>query len=606
MLLKLICPNLRYQRKHMYNIKINGTELSVPEDYTIYKAAHENSFEIPTLCYHKALLPYGACRVCLVEINNRGRKQLVASCTHPVSEGLEVETDTELVKETRSIIFELLLSRAGDIPAIKELAAKYGITGTALPSKNDDCIMCGLCVRVCGEIVGRDTTCFSSRGKDRKVATPYKQLSDVCIGCGACAFVCPTGAVDPQDYIDRQIEQIPNDFNCGLDSRTAVHLPFPQAVPNKPILDRDNCIYYQTGGCKTCESICQAKAISYDKEDEFVKEKVGAIVLATGYKLMDPKRYEEYGYGSYPDVVTSLEFERLVSSSGPTTGELVRPSDGKVPKTVVFIQCVGSRDSNIGVPYCSGICCMYTAKHTLLYKHKVPDGQAYVFYIDVRANGKNYEQFVRKVSDEKKALYLRGRVSKVYPMKESLMVKGADTLSGAQVEIQADMVVLATAVEAGDNADKLAQTFKVSYDEFNFLSEAHPKLRPVETNTAGIFLAGTCQGPKDIPETVAQASGAASKVLGIISHNELEREPTIGIVNESLCNGCFDCQRVCPFNAIETKEIKNRDGALIKLTANINTGLCQGCGTCSATCRSGCIEVEGFTDSQLVAQILSG
>jgi heterodisulfide reductase subunit A len=260
--------------------------VNVPDNATVLQAAKEAGIEIPTLCHHKALSPYGACRICLVEVASGGRRKLVASCAYPAEEGMEVFTDSDLVKDTRKVVLELLLSRSYDEPLIRELAARYGVTDTNLKKRHDKCIMCGLCVRVCHEVVGRSATCFVARGHEREVSTPYKELSDVCIGCGACALVCPTDAVDPRDYCGRELEIIPNEFNCGIDGRTAIHLPFPQAVPNKPVLDRENCIYYQTGGCKACATVCQAKAIDYDREDEFVTEKVGAIILATGYELV--------------------------------------------------------------------------------------------------------------------------------------------------------------------------------------------------------------------------------------------------------------------------------------------------------------------------------
>jgi coenzyme F420-reducing hydrogenase delta subunit/ferredoxin len=588
----------------MLQLTIDDRQVSVPEEYTLYQAALELGLEIPTLCFHKALIPYGACRVCLVEIESGGRSQLVASCAYPVQEGLVVRTDTPLIDETRKVIMELLLARAPNVPVIKELAARYGVTDTLLKKKDDKCIMCGLCVRVCHEVVGRAATCFSSRGYEREVLTPYKQVSDVCIGCGACSLVCPTDAVDPEDYCGRELEDIPNEFNCGLDSRTAIHLPFPQAVPNKPILDRDNCIYYQTGGCQACGTVCQADAISYDKEDEFVTEKVGAVIMATGYELVNPAAYEEYGYGRYPDVITSLEFERMVSASGPTGGNVRRPSDGEEPKTVVFVQCVGSREEvEPHKPYCSNVCCMYTAKHTMLMHHKVHDAKIFVFFMDIRSSGKNYEQFVRRVSKEKIASYLRGRVSKVFPKHGKLIVRGADTLSESQVEIEADMVVLAAAVQPSSGITELAQKFRVGYDEHGFLMEAHPKLKPVETNTAGLFLAGMCHSPRDIPESVSQASGAAAKALGLINFDEYLRDPTVARVNTDTCNACFECENVCAYKAITQGELRNHKGEFIKKIADINEGLCQGCGACAVTCRSNSIEVAGFTDEQLYGEI---
>ncbi|KKK88462.1 hypothetical protein LCGC14_2742940, partial [marine sediment metagenome] len=292
-----------------------------------------------------------------------------------------------------------------------------------------------------------------------------------------------------------------------------------------------------------------------------------------------------------------------LSASGPTTGEIRRPSDGKVPKEVVWIQCVGSRDEAKGVPYCSKICCMYTAKHTILYKHKVHDGQAFVFYMDIRSGGKNYEQFVRKVMKEHTATYLRGRVAKVFPRGDKLIVRGADTLSGGQVEIAAEMVVLAPALLPSTGVQSLAQTLRIGYDQNGFLTEAHPKLRPVETNTAGIFLAGACHSPQDIPDSVSQASAAASKALGLVSHTSLTREPTIGVVDEQTCNGCFECEPVCAYGAIARKELRRRNNELIAVVAEINQGLCQGCGACAVTCRSKSIEVQGYRDDQLYAAI---
>jgi len=422
---------------------------------------------------------------------------------------------------------------------------------------------------------------------------------ELCTGCGVCWNKCPT-------------KRIPSEFECGLGERTAIYVPFPQAVPNVPVIDRSACLYYTKGRCRICEKSCPTGAIRFDQEDEIVTEKVGAIILAIGYKLYSiakrsgDDRYEgygEYGYGRYEDVVDGLQFERLLSSGGPTGGELKRPSDGKVPKEVVFIQCVGSRHDSKGIEYCSKICCMYTAKHAMLYKHKVPDGQAYIFYMDIRAPGKGYEEFVRRAVEEDGAVYLRGRVSRIYREDGKLIVYGADTLSGTKVEIAADMVVLATAVQAQEDADRLARMLGVPYDEHMFYSEAHPKLRPVETNTAGVLLAGACQGPKDIPESVAQASAAASKVLAIFSADEMEREPTVASVNEDTCVACFYCKRVCPYNAISEKEIRDRDGRLKKIVAEVNSGLCTGCGLCVATCPSKSMELEGFTDEQLYAQI---
>ena len=420
----------------------------------------------------------------------------------------------------------------------------------------------------------------------------------LCTGCGICAQKCAT-------------KKIPSEFNAGLGNRTAIYVPFPQAVPNKPVIDKAHCTYFRTGKCKVCERFCEKKAIRFEQEDELIEVPVGAVVV-TGYDLKQTDFFPEYGYGKYKDVVNGLQFERLASASGPTLGAIKRPSDGKTPETIVFIACAGSRDPAKGINYCSKICCMYTAKHAMLYKHKVHSGKAYVFYMDIRAGGKMYEEFVRRAIEEDEVHYVRGRVSKIYERDGKLIVKGVDTLLNSRpVEIQADMVVLATAMVAHKDAEELAQKLKVSYDGDHFLSEAHPKLRPVEMNTAGVFVAGACQAPKDIPETVAQASGAASKVTGLFSKDELQREPVVAKVNRcapplfSTCIGCFLCESACAYQAIEREEIRGRDGKLIKTVARINEGVCQGCGTCVALCRSKSIDLQGFTNEQIFAELLA-
>lgn len=445
------------------------------------------------------------------------------------------------------------------------------------------------------EVEGLDGFIGNFKVKIRKKSKSIDEKA--CTGCGLCTTKCPT-------------KKIPSEFEQGLGFRPAIYVPFPQAVPNKPVIDKINCQYYTKGKCKVCEKVCPTKAIRFDQPDEIIDVEVGAIVLATGFDIKRTNFFPEYGYGKYKDVIDGLQFERLASASGPTLGEIRRPSDGKVPQKVVFVACAGSRDSAKGIEYCSKICCMYTAKHAMLYKHKVHQGTPYVFYMDIRAGGKMYEEFVRRAIEQDEAKYIRGRVSKIYEENGKLIVVGADTLMGGQqVTIEADLVVLATAGVANSGAESLAQTLHVSYDAHKFFAEAHPKLRPVETNTAGIFLAGACQAPKDIPESVAAASGAAVKVAALFSQDELTRDPLVAFVNRtappvySSCVGCFLCQTVCPYNAIEKEEIKTRDGKVIKTLAKINEGLCQGCGTCVAFCRVKAIDIKGYTNYQVYAEV---
>ena len=433
-----------------------------------------------------------------------------------------------------------------------------------------------------------------------KIRKKSKSLDEkLCTGCGMCTTKCP-------------VKKIPSEFNEGLGKRTAIYVPFPQAVPNKPVIDRKNCTYYIKGKCKVCEIVCPTGAIRFDQEDEIVEKEIGAIVIATGFTVKQPDFFPEYGYGKYADVITGLQFERLASASGPTLGEIRRPSDGKVPEKIVFLACAGSRDPAKGIPYCSKICCMYIAKHAMLYQHKVHDGKSYVFYMDIRAGGKQYEEFVRRAIEDDGVNYIRGRVSKIYEKNGKLIVSGVDTLLNAMpVEIEADMVVLATAGVANEGAEELAQKLHISYDPYKFFAEAHPKLKPVETNTAGIFLAGACQAPRDIPESVAMASGAAVKVAGLFSQDELTREPIIAVVNRqaapvySSCVGCFLCVSACPYQAIEKEEIKNRSGEVIKSVAKVNPGLCQGCGTCVAFCRTKSIDIQGYTHEQMYTEVMA-
>jgi len=327
---------------------------------------------------------------------------------------------------------------------------------------------------------------------------------DICTGCGMCQEKCP--------------KRVVSEFERGMGRRKAIYTLSPQAVPNKPVIDAENCIYFVRGKCRVCEKVCPVGAIDFEQEEVIVEERVGAVIVATGYDLFPKDGLGQYGYGRIPDVIDGLAFERLLSASGPTAGQVKRPSDGKVPKEVVFVQCAGSRDPELGVPYCSKVCCMYTAKHAMLYKHRVHDGQAYVFYIDIRAAGKGYEEFVKRAMEEDRVLYLRvSKVSKIFQDDGKVMVWGADTLSGRPVEVAADLVVLATATVPQAGARELGQMLGIETDEFGFYTENDGNMRPLETVRPGIFLAGADSGPKDIPETVAQGSGAAAKVLSLFA-----------------------------------------------------------------------------------------
>lgn len=427
----------------------------------------------------------------------------------------------------------------------------------------------------------QDVSGYVGNFKVKILKKPTYVDPDKCTLCDECTQVCPV--------------VVPNEFDVELTGRRAVYIPFPQAIPATYTLDIKACPGLLPIACGKCADVCKPKAIDYDMQPEILEEEIGTIIVATGYDLLDKEEMAEYGYGKYADVLDGLQFERLLSASGPTRGEVLRPSDHKVPKEVVFIQCSGSRDPELYCAYCSKICCMYTAKHAMLYKHKVHDGQAYIFYIDIRSGGKGYEEFVQRTLEEDNTLYLRGKVSKVFEEKGKIKVRGVDTLTGKEVEIDADMVVLAQAMRPSKGAEELAKKLKVAVDKDGFLSEAHPKLKPVESVTAGMFFAGAAQAPKDIPEAVAQASGAAAKSITILSQEQLYHSPTVAKVSPNLCTGCGMCVDVCPYEAISLQNKK----------AEVNEVLCEGCGTCQATCLRAAIQVKNLTPLQVHEMIVA-
>ena len=401
---------------------------------------------------------------------------------------------------------------------------------------------------------------------------------------------------------------MPNAFNLGLDTRRAIYIPFAQAVPKVATIDPDYCNMLKNGKCGVCAKVCTAGAINYQQQDEIIEREYGAIVVATGYNPIKLDNFEEYAYSQSPDVVTSLEFERLTNAAGPTSGTLLRPSDGKHPHTIVFVQCVGSRDtSGCGKPYCSKICCMYTAKHAMLTREKYPDTEVYVFYIDVRTPGKNFDEFYRRAVEEYGVHYIKGMVGKVTPRADGkLSVQASDLLANEQLHIDADLVVLAAAIEPDKTARSLGTMLTASMDTNDFFTEAHPKLRPVESPTAGIFLSGVCQGPKDIPETVSQAGAAAAKVIGLLAKNKLTCNPCVAHSDEWMCNGCSSCEKVCPYGAItyQEKEFRMPDRTVaIRRVASVNEAVCQGCGACTVACPSGAMDLKGFSNRQIMAEV---
>ena len=417
-----------------------------------------------------------------------------------------------------------------------------------------------------------------------------------CTGCGLCTEKCPQ-------------KKVPNDFNLGMDMKRAIYIPFAQAVPKVATIEADYCNMLKNGKCGVCAKVCTAGAIDYKQQDEIIEEKYGAIVVATGFNPISMEKFDEFAYNQSKDVITSLEFERLTNAAGPTAGKLLRPSDGKHPETIVFVQCVGSRCdacSEKGKEYCSKICCMYTAKHAMLTRDKYPDTDVYVFYIDVRTPGKNFDEFYRRAVEEYGVHYIKGMVGKILPEGDKLKVRASDLIENKQINIDADLVVLAAAIEPDKSARPLATMLTASMDTNDFFTEAHPKLRPVESPTAGVFLSGACQGPKDIPETVSQAGAAASKVIGLLAKDKLLGNPCVAGSDEMMCNGCSSCERVCPYGAISylDKEFRMPDRTTkVRRVAQVNEAVCQGCGACTVACPSGAMDLKGFKNNQILAEV---
>ena len=528
----------------MIKLTINGTVGEFPEGKTLLECIESTGLKIPTLCHHKALAPYGACRLCLVEIGRNGKSTIQTSCTYPALDGLVVQTESARVVKARKNMIELLWALCPDSKVIQNIAEEYGVKETRLRKKNEDCFLCGLCVRMCEERMGIKAISFVNRGSKRKIIPPFDVQSDVCQTCGACAFICPTERIKLKEISKHEIIPIKDEYNERLSQRSAAYIPYPQAVPNKATIDERYCVQKLKGECKICAEVCEADAIDYEQEEKKINLNVGAAVLSPGFDLFDAKIKEDLGYGQYQNVVTSIEFERILSSTGPYLGHVLRPGDQKEPKKIGFIQCVGSRDCERD--YCSSVCCMYATKEAIIAKeHAGADLECDIFIMDMRAFSKGFDEYYEKAK-KLGVNYIRCRppVIEEIPDTKNLVIPYVDE-NDQKVSREYDLVVLSIGIVPPESVEEISQKFGIELNEFNFCKT--DPFRPVESTREGVYVSGPFTEPKDIPETIMQASGASSKVLSLLKEKKgslitiKEFPPEIDIKGQEPRIGVFVC-----------------------------------------------------------------
>lgn len=498
-------------------VTLDGRTAEVARGATILDAARQMAVAIPTLCHYRGLSPYGACRVCVVEIDAAGGPRLVAACTHPVEDGLVVRTDTDAVRESRNTVLELLLAQAPESEELAGIAAGLGVRSTPFePAAKGKCVLCGLCVSACGDLMGRGAIGLYGRGGRRAVSTAFGEPTDQCQACGACAFVCPAGAIDLSTITSRRVKPHVTAFDKHLTARPCIDLAHPQASPRVPAIDRESCVHFTTGECGLCEKVCQAGAIDYGQPEETVRLEVGAVVLTPGFEAFDARRRGEFGFGFAANVLTNVQFERLLSASGPTGGHVLRPSDGRPPARLAFIQCVGSRDTGCDNDYCSSVCCMAATKEAILAKEHVPGLDVTVFFLDLRAFGKDFDRYYERARNQLGVRYLRSFISRTYEMPGTKNLRVVYATPGMKpAEEEFDMIVLSLGLEPSATLREQAGRMQVVLNRWGFAQTG--ELHPLDTSRPGVFVGGAFQEPKDIPDTVMQASAAASRAMALLA-----------------------------------------------------------------------------------------
>lgn len=574
------------------NLIVDGKPLQVEPELFVLDVCRDQGIDIPAPCRYPYLDPRPVCKLCQVEVKDpaTGQSKVVTSCDMKVREGMEVKTHSEAAVEARKQALINVMSRTAHSDLFHGLAHQLGVQ----PQFGDDaitCFRCMLCVRVCDDLVGAKA--LSLKKVKPGETTPVFVDTEKCILCGACAVVCPVEHIKIEDADERKV--LHHDLRLGPNS--AITLTFRQAVPNVPRIHTEDCIHFISGGCEVCANVCPKECIHYDDTDKIEEYDIGTVIMATGFQDFDPTPMKQYGYGKYPNVVSAIEFEQMNNAAGPTGGKIVM-ENGQEPRSIAILHCVGSRDEHHH-KYCSRVCCMYALKFAHLVEEKT-SAEVYQCYIDMRSFGKGYEEFYQRILDEGVNV-IRGKGAEVVPASQKhrseggLLVCLEDTLIGKYREIPVDMVILCTALEARDDASAVGRKFNISTGADGWYIEAHPKLGPVSTTTEGIFVAGVCQGAKDIPDTVAQGGAAAAQAMKLMRQGEILMDAAYAVINETECSGCRICNGMCPYNAISFDENKK--------VSTVNAALCKACGTCVAACPSGAITGRHFTDDQIYAQI---
>ncbi|MFA6133519.1 MAG: FAD-dependent oxidoreductase [Phycisphaerae bacterium] len=550
-------------------VTVDGRASTVSAGTTILDAARAMGIAIPTLCHYRGLSPYGACRVCLVEIDGPRGPRLVASCSHPIEEATTVRTNSDAVIQARRTVVQLLLAQAPDSTELAEFAAKMDVAAAAAFESRSEgkCVLCGLCVRVCKDMMGRGVISMFGRGAARKVRTAFGELTDQCQACGACVKVCPTGAVDLAGITARRPHQHLTSHDQYLCARPSIDMAHPQAAPRVPAIDRDNCVHFKTGACGLCSKVCQAGAINYDQQGQTLDLDVGAVLLTPGFQAFDATRRMEFGFAMTPNVVSNVQFERLLSASGPTAGHIRRPSDDKAPKRLAFIQCIGSRDPSRQQAYCSSVCCMAATKEAIMAKEHELELDVTIFYMDMRAFGKDFERYYNRAK-ELGIRYIRCRPAAVAEVRPTagLRITYIDEDNRCQ-ENEFDMVVLSLGLSPSASLREQAERFGIMLNEWGFART--DELHPLDTSRAGVFVGGVFQEPKDIPDTVMQASAAAARAMSLLAAargtnvRTKTYPPQRDVTDEPARIGVFICH--CGSNiasVVDVEEVVRRTRAL--------------------------------------------